>query len=174
MMMTRMNSHRNKYLIFPLCGILVFLMSQLPSFGQPHPPRPMQVSHYQDINFGAFVQEGTYGTVIVYPNGSRSATGSILLVNMGYPVIPAIFEIEVLPGTVISLAFGPDATLTGSNSGTLTMHIGGSDPQSPFVTTANPPSRNQVRIGGTLTIGTTGHNPPGAYSGSFSVTFNQE
>lgn len=169
-----MNSHRNKYLIFPLCGILVFLMSQLPSFGQPHPPRPMQVSHYQDINFGAFVQEPSGGTVIVYPNGFRSTTGNILLVNLGYMVYPAIFEIEVLPGTVISLAFGPDATLTGSNGGTLTMHIGGSDPQSPFVTTANPPSRTQVRVGGTLIVGNPGGNPPGAYSGTFSVTFNQE
>jgi len=170
MMMTRMNSYRNKYLIFPLCGILVFLTSQLPSFGQPHPPRPMQVSTIQGINFGAFVQGISGGTVIVDPHGIRSTTGNILLINLGYMVYPAIFGIEVLPGTVISILFGPNATLTGPG-GTLTMIIGGSDPQSPFVTTA---SSNQIRVGGTLTVGTSGANPPGAYSGTFYVTFNQE
>jgi hypothetical protein len=169
-----MKIHRNKYLILPLCGILVFLMSQLSLFGQPHPPRPIQVFTVKDINFGAFVQGLSGGTVIVYPNGFRSTTGDIMQVNLGYQFYPAIFEIDVLPGTMISILFGPDAILTGSNGGTLTMHIGASEPQSPFATTAYPPSRTQVRIGGTLIVGNQYANPPGAYSGSFTVTFNQE
>jgi len=173
-MMTSMKSHRNKYLIISLFGILVFLMSHIPSFGQPHPPRPIQVFTVKDINFGAFVQGISGGTLIIYPNGSRSTTGDILQVNLGYMFYPAIFEIDVLPGTIISILFGPDAVMTGSRGGTLTMHIGGSDPQSPFVTTVNPPSRTQVRIGGTLMVGNPQANPPGAYSGTFSVTFNQE
>jgi hypothetical protein len=169
-----MISSRNKYLIFPLFGILVFLMGVIPSFGQPQPPRPIQVYTVKDINFGAFVQGISGGTVIVYPNGFRSTTGDIQQLNLGYMFYPAIFEIDVLPGTIISILFGPDAILTGSNGGTLIMHIGGSEPLSPFVTTANPPGRTQVRIGGTLIVGNPPANPPGAYSGIFSVTFNQE
>lgn len=169
-----MNSLVNRHIAFSLFGSLLFLMFHSPTFCQPHPPRPIQVYTVKDINFGAFVQGLSGGTVIVYPNGSRSTTGDILQLNLGYMFYPAIFEIDVLPGTIISLLFGPDAILTGSNGGTLTMHIGGSEPASPFVTNANPPSRTQVRVGGTLIVGNPPSNPPGAYSGTFSVTFNQE
>ncbi len=169
-----MKSSRNKPLVFLLCGIFIFLMIQLHSFGQPHPPRPLQVFTVKDINFGAFTQGISGGTVIIYPNGFRSTTGDIQQLNLGYQFYPAIFEIEVLPGTVIAITFGADAILTGSHGGTLTMHIGGSDPQSPFVTTINPPGRTQVRVGGTLMVGNPNANPPGVYGGIFSVTFNQQ
>jgi len=173
-MMTRIAFHKSVYLPCLLAGMMLFLMSPGSSFGQPHPPRPLQVYNVKDINFGAFVQGISGGTVIVYPNGFRSTTGDILQLNLGYQFYPSIFEIDVLPGTIISILFGPDAILTGSNGGTLIMHVGGSEPQSPFVTTANPPVRTQVRVGGTLIVGNPQANPPGNYSGSFTVTFNLE
>jgi len=174
MIRIRMKSYKNNYLIFALCGFFFFLMSQVSSFGQPHPPRPIKVYTVQNINFGAFCQGLSGGTVIIYPNGTRSSTGDIVQLNLGYQFYPAIFEIDVLPGTLISILYGPDAILTGSHGGTLTMHIGGSDPKSPFVTKVYPPSRTQVYIGGTLMVGNPSANPPGAYSGIFSVIFNQE
>ncbi len=169
-----MKAMTNKYLCLQIIVILLFLMSNLPSSGQPQPPRPIQVYKVKDINFGAFVPGISGGTLIVYPNGSRSSTGEIYEINLGYQFYPAIFEIDANKGSIISILPGPDAILTGSNGGTLIMHFGSTDPQSPFVTTANPPGRTQVRIGGTLIIGNPQANPPGAYSGTFAVTFNQE
>jgi hypothetical protein len=169
-----MKSTGNRSLIFLFFGILIFLMIRLPSFSQPYPPFPLQVFTVSDINFGAFSQGISGGTVIISPDGLRTTTGDIQQMGFGIQFYPAIFEIEVIPGTVISIIFGPDAVLTGSNGGTLMMHVGGSDPQSPFITTINLPGKTEVRIGGTLIIGNPNANPPGAYSGIFSVTFNQQ
>jgi Domain of unknown function (DUF4402) len=143
---------------------------------QPPPPRPIAVyiNPAQGLIFGAFFQGIAGGTVIVYPDGSRSVTGDVVQANLGIPYSPAIFEIEAQPGTLISILNGPDVTLNGSNGGALILHLGTSSTGSPFVTTVAPPGRTQVRIGGALTVGSPLANPPGAYSGTFAVTFIQE
>ncbi|WP_261387807.1 DUF4402 domain-containing protein [Chitinophaga pinensis] len=86
---------------------------------QEPPPRPISVyvNPAQGLIFGAFFQGITGGTVILYPDGSRSVTGSIVQANLGYPFSPAIFEVDANPGTLISIMNGPDVTLTGSNGG---------------------------------------------------------
>jgi hypothetical protein len=140
-----------------------------------NPPRPVvvYVNPAQGLIFGAFYQGSFGGTVIVYPNGSRSTTGSVIQTNQGYSFSPAIFEIDAEPGTLVTILNGPDVTLTGSNGGTISLQIGNADPPSPFIATATSPARTQVRIGGTLTLGSPLANPPGSYSGTFTVTFIQ-
>jgi hypothetical protein len=146
------------------------------SHAQPPPPRPLAiyVNPAQGLIFGAFFHGVTGGSVIIYPDGSRSVTGDIVQANLGIPFSPAIFEVDANPGTTISILNGPDAVLTGSNGGSITLHIGNASTGSLFITHAVPPGRTQVRIGGTLTIGNALSNPPGSYSGTFSVTFIQE
>lgn len=159
------------------CLPLFFLSVPSPAQIQPPaPPRPIAiyVNPAQGLIFGAFFQGATGGTVILYPDGSRSVTGSIVQANLGYPFSPAIFEVDANPGTLISILNGPDVTLTGSNGGSVTLHIGAASTGSPFVAAAIPPARTQVRIGGTLTVGSPPANPTGTYSGTFSVTFIQE
>jgi hypothetical protein len=159
-----------------LCGA-VFLFAAVFSAGaQPPPPRPITVyaDPAQGLIFGAFFQGSSGGTVIVYPDGSRSVTGSLVQANLGYPFSPAIFEVDANAGTVVSIMNGPDVTLTGSNGGSITLHIGAASTGTVFTTTVAPPSRTQVRIGGTLTVGNPLANPSGSYSGSFSVTFIQQ
>jgi hypothetical protein len=148
----------------------------LPGHAQPPPPRPLTiyVNPAQGLIFGAFFQGVTGGSVIIYPDGSRSVTGDIIQANLGYPFSPAIFEVDANPGTAISILNGPDAILTGSNGGSITLHIGNASTGPLFITSAIPPDRTLVRIGGTLTIGNRLANPAGSYSGSFSVTFIQE
>jgi len=143
---------------------------------QPPPPRPISiyVNPAQGLIFGAFFQGVSGGTVVVYPDGSRAVTGSLVQANLGYPYSPAIFEVDANQGTVVSIMNGPDVTLTGSNGGTLGLHIGAASTGAVFITTAAPPSRTQVRIGGTLTVGNALANPSGNYSGTFSVTFIQQ
>ena len=143
---------------------------------QPPPPRPISiyVNPAQGLIFGAFFQGASGGTVIVYPDGSRSVTGSLVQANLGYPFSPAIFEVDANVGTVVSIMNGPDVTLTGSNGGSISLHIGAASTGTTFITTAVSPSRTQVRIGGTLTVGNALANPSGNYSGTFSVTFIQQ
>lgn len=159
--------------IFSITLLLIglFVSAQVPE----NPPRPavIYVNPAQGLNFGAFYQGGSGGTVIVYPNGSRSTTGSVIQTSQGVSFSPAIFEVDAEPGTLITILNGPDVTLTGSNGGTITLSIGNADPPSPFIATATSPSRTLIRIGGTLTIGNSLANPPGNYNGTFSVTFIQ-
>ncbi|RFS19490.1 DUF4402 domain-containing protein [Chitinophaga silvatica] len=155
--------------------IITMLLSQL-VYAQQQPPRPITVyaNPSQGLGFGAFFLGASGGTVILYPNGSRTATGSVVLANMGYPFSPAMFEVTANVGTVVSILNGPDVLLTGSNGGSISLHIGNASTGSSFITTATAPATNNVLIGGTLTVGNALANPPGNYSGIFSVTFIQE
>jgi hypothetical protein len=167
---------RRNRLLLSLYGSMLLLICSFTVTAQPPPPRPITiyVNPAQGLIFGAVFQGPTGGTVIVYPDGSRSVTGSLVQANLGYPFSPAIFEVDANAGTVVSIMNGPDVTLTGSNGGSIGLHIGAASTGSTFTTTVVPPGRTQVRIGGTLTIGNALANPSGSYSGSFSVTFIQQ
>ncbi len=155
-------------------GVLVLMLFSISAFSQEKPPQPLIVTTFQNLSFGAIIQGNTGGQVIIDPQGSRSVTGDIIPVYLGYQYYPAIFEIEANPGSIINIVNGPDVILTGNNGGNLTMHIGSSIPTSPFINTMNQPSRTQVRIGGTLFIGNRLVNPSGDYIGYFSITFVQQ
>jgi hypothetical protein len=173
-----MTSIRNKIFSFKrillIVGLTLFgLIWQLKAMAQEQPPRPISCSCTQNLSFGAFFQAISGGTVIIFPDGSRSVTGDVIQANLGFLYFPAIFEITANRGTLITVVNGSDVTLTGSNGGSMVMHIGTSLPGSPFITTVSPPTKTQVKVGGTLTVGTPLANPAGSYSGTFQVTFNQ-
>jgi hypothetical protein len=152
----------------------IFCYAQTPTDSLPGDPGGLYVYTIQNLSFGAFYHGNTGGTVMLAADGSRSATGDIVLLNLGVTYVNAIFEIEAPPGTIVSILNGPDATLTGSNGGSMSLNIGSSSPAAPFSTTLSPPSRTQVNIGGTLTIGNNAATPPGSYTGTFYITFNHE
>ncbi len=156
--------------------IIALLSCSFAVKAQPPPPRPIAVyaNPAQGMIFGAFYQGVSGGTVILYPDGTRMATGSLILANLGYPYSPALFEIDANPGTVVSIMNGPDVTLTGSNGGSISLHIGTASTGAHFTTTVASPGRTQVWIGGTLTVGNPLANPSGSYNGTFSVTFIQQ
>jgi hypothetical protein len=143
---------------------------------QELPPKPMQIYAVpgQGLLFGAFVHGTTGGTVIMNANGIRSSTGDIILLGLGANFSPAVYEVEANSGTVVNIMNGPDVSLSGSNGGTIMLHINNADVGSPFIVTTQSPVRMQVRVGGTLTIGNSLINPPGAYSGSYQIIFIQE
>ena len=154
--------------------VLMGFIYQNKATAQEFPPRPLGVSTTQNLSFGAFFQGVSGGTVIVYTDGSRSSTGDIILASLGNIYYPAIFSITANKGTVVTITNGSDATLTGSNGGSMTIHLGSSLPASPIVINVDPPTVTQVKIGATLTVGTPLANPAGSYSGIFQVTFNQQ
>lgn len=148
--------------------------AQTPTDSLPGDPGGLYVYTIQNLAFGAFYHGNTGGSIIIESDGSRSTTGDLVALNLGITYFNAIFEIEAPPGTIVSILNGPDATLTGSNGGSMTLSIGTSSPAAPFSTTLSPPSRTQVNIGGTLTVGNNATSPPGSYTGTFYITFNHE
>jgi len=165
---------------FILIGTVSFLMivTSLALNGQEPPPRPISVTVNlsQNLSFGAFYQGNAGGSVIIFPDGSRSATGDIVLLAMGYSFSTGLYDVVANPGTLVSILDSPDAILTGDNGGTLTLRIKKEDsfPSIPIVISTVPPYATQVRIGGTLIVGDPLSNPSGNYSGTFNVTFVQE
>jgi hypothetical protein len=141
---------------------------------QELPPRPVGVTVSQNLGFGAFSHGLSGGTVVINPAGSRSSTGDIILLNLGYSFSSAVYRLVANPGTVISITYGNDVNLNGSNGGFMVLHIGTSDPVYPFVINTTPPNYTLLNIGATLTVGNATANPPGAYSGTFYITLIQE
>lgn len=173
--------------IIHIIGLLLFLPVAVNAQQPPPPPRPIVQSPpvpprpisifanpEQGLIFGTFFRGTTGGTVIIYPDGSRSVTGDIVQSNIGVPFSPAIFEVEANQGTIISILNGPDVQLTGSNGGSVTLQLGNSIPGSPFITAVQAPSRTMIKIGGTLVVGGSLISPSGSYSGNFYVTFVQQ
>jgi hypothetical protein len=167
----------NKYLkrstrIVFLTLLLVSLW--LTSYSQEPPPRPLVVTVTRNISFGAFTHGLTGGSVSLDVGGTRTKTGDVILLNLGYTYSTATYSLVANPGTVVSLLPGSDVYLNGSNGGTLRFHIDSTNPASPFVISTIPPASTTLYLGGTLTVGNTSSNPPGNYSGTFNLTFIQE
>jgi hypothetical protein len=164
-----------RWLIQLTHGSIFLLLNFVSVSAQEMPPRPIIVTVIttQNLSFGNFAQGTLGGTVSVSSSGMRSWTGNIVLLNGG-SVSPALFDVVANPGTLITIVNGSDVLLNGSNGGTLTLHIGASSTGSPFTTTVARPTPTHVYIGGTITVGSSGANPPGDYSGTFQVTFVQQ
>jgi hypothetical protein len=162
------------------CWLMVLFLAclgvlpQAPAMAQEMPPRPVGLGIIQNLAFGAFSLGGTGGAVTITPYGSRIGTGGVILIGLGYAYFPAIFTLEGNPGTIMHPLNGPDAILYGSNGGTLTMHLGDSFPGDPIILNVAPPGQMQIFVGGTLLVGSAASNPPGYYTGSFSIMFIQE
>ena len=159
---------------FYMNAFCVSVNAQTPTDSFPNDPGAVRIFTIQNLSFGAFSRGNNGGTITVSETGSRSATGDLIPLSLGFQFYNATFEVESPPGNIISLLNGPPAILNGSNGGTITLYIGNSNPTSPFINNAAPPSRTQVTVGGTLVIGNQASAPPGSYSGVFYITFNQE
>jgi len=161
--------------LFLAFSLLVLCSLPFQSFGQEFPPKPitLRVKALSTLQFGAFTQGSSGGTVILTAQNARSSTGDVILLNMGYTYSPAIMQVQALKGTVVSIATGLTGTLTGPG-GTMNLVVGGTYPPSPFVVTTDISEWMDIQVGGTLTVGTPGANPAGSYLGTFNVTFIQE
>jgi hypothetical protein len=158
-----------------IIGILITILGLMfiqPIHGQQKPPRPMSVKTYQNLSFGSIIQGNSGGTVIIYPDGTRSSTGNLILPPLGSQGNEAIFEIKAPPGTLITILLSNTALSNGAHS--MNVLIGPTDPISPFITTHQQAGTSFIHVGGTLTVGNPLENPAGNYSGTFTVTFIQQ
>lgn len=135
----------------------------------------VSVNTLQNLSFGTFSQGTAGGTITVSNTGTTTTTGSVASLSFGgiNDIAPAIFEVEAPAGTIISVSNGPDASLVGSNGGTMMLHLGDSNPMTPFAV-VNQTGKTNINLGGTISIGDATTTPPGAYSGTFYITINNE
>jgi hypothetical protein len=112
------------YFLGVLGGILM-ISNSLKVNGQEFPPRPLAVtvSLSQNLSFGAFFNGNAGGSVIIYPTGSRSSTGDVVLLNIGYTFSSGLYNVVANPGTIVSVLNGPDAILSCSNGGSMTVKL---------------------------------------------------
>lgn len=147
--------------------------------GPDLPQRTAVVRATQVLNFGdmTILSGSSGGTVTVDFNGVRSATGSVILLNVGNPVQQAIFEVKICPGRMVNVTFPSTTVLSGNNGGSMLLHlgptnIGGSG--STFISNKGCDDLHYIQVGGTIDVGAIGTNPAGLYSGTFSLTFVQQ
>lgn len=162
---------------FLLSVFVFFILSWSQVQAQQKPPRPIGVYLIQNLSFGALAIGTSTSTVTIDPYGLRTYTGNLFLFSSSFwPYNQAIFEIEGNPGTVVHfLPQSGDITLYGSPSGTLKVNLGAYIPIDPIILNTSPPARTQVKIGGTLTVsGNPSNNPPGIYTGTYTVMIIQE
>jgi Domain of unknown function (DUF4402) len=158
-----------------LLPVLLLLLGSHKVSAQEPPPRPIRINATaQILRFGAFYLGASGGTVIIAPAGTRTSTGDVVLLGMGFPFSAALFEVHAQRGTVVGILLEPSVTLTGTPSGSMTLHIDSSNPTSPFVSTVNFNIAIPLYVGGTLTVGNSFANPPGSYTGTFYVTIVRE
>jgi hypothetical protein len=132
--------------------------------------KDIEVRVLTDLAFGSFVTGSTGGTVVISPGGSRSVTAPVIGLALSQ-VSSAEFEITTQGKPTIQFNIDEPAYLYrsgGSESIMITNFT--TDKTSPFSATGgNKP--DIVRVGATLHVQNSALNPPGNYTGTFSVTF---
>ena len=173
-----MTRYSSRYRIAAPFGlVLAFIF--FAAFATPADAATFSIANNSGLVFGKFVA-GTGGTVIISTSGARSATGGpsgVTLVNSTNQ--PAQFTVRCIEDTgldtcnllsTFSISTVADTTLA---SGVYSMSLTGI---TVYSVNNNSNSTGQLsgggtdslKVGGTLTVG--GNQPPGSYSGSFSVT----
>lgn len=162
-------------LLFLSIALLIYFSLSLAQ--PPLPQRSMTVaSATQGIHFGTFCLVGTSGgTLTVGYDGSRSSTGGILLLAKSPTAHPAIFEIKLCEGRLVSINYDVLTILNGSTGGSLTLNLGPTEKGptgSIFAINSDCNFNTPLRMGGTLQV--SGSAFPGNYTGNFAITFNQQ
>jgi hypothetical protein len=132
----------------------------------------VNLTNTRGLDFGRFVAS-TGGTVIVSPTSGRSRTGAVILLNSP-TANPATFTVSkssngsTNKSIVITLPANGSTRLTsGSNSMAVDSFV-----SSPATLTVLTTTGTTLSVGATLTVAA--NQPPGSYSGSFSVIVNYQ
>lgn len=168
--MMALNKHRHLLKLLFLTTILFFFSNF--SFAQLV---PLTIKATHAINFGTICQLGTGGTVTVGYDGSRTSTGNILLLDKSPNAQAALYEIKLCPAGNVNITFDATTILTSGKGEKLTLDIGPTEKGlngCNFMTNSDCNTPTFLRVGGTLHL--EGKAISGPYSGSFTITVNQQ
>lgn len=128
------------------------------------------LSNNRGLDFGRFVA-GSGGTVVINPNGSRSRTGGVVLLNSP-GAGQAVYSVgkssngNGAKAVIVSLPANGSIRLTSGNS---SMAVGGFV-NAPAALLTVPAGGTTLSLGATLTVAP--NQPPGKYTGSFPLIVN--
>lgn len=131
----------------------------------------LSAQELQQLNFGRFSPESGGGEIVISPDGSRTATGTVVLASG--PFYPGLFYVTGAPVADFSVHL-PDEPAVLFHQGTPNVMLVNnwvSFPQASAGINTNPDGTQTISIGATLQVGALTENPAGLYSGTFEVTF---
>ncbi len=133
-----------------------------------------------DLNFGSIIAGSTSGTVVVAPDGRRTATGGVRLA--GASAQPAAFAGYGFANQVVTISVNNNTPVVRRVGGTETMRfdtfIIGSTPTAQLTTSplafriASTTGMFAFPVGATLRVGA--RQAPGTYNGSFTIVLNYQ
>jgi hypothetical protein len=162
-----------KKLLLPFCFFVCTIALCIPANAQEKPPRPIviKVETARHLEFGTIVPTNdSGGSVTVDISGNQTPSGYVFIVPSGGLGKSALFQVYVIPGTLITINPIPDSKIC-NGSFCMNLELGVPSTGYTFITKNDP---TDVFIGGKLTIGSMAANPAGSYIGYFTVTFNQQ
>jgi hypothetical protein len=149
----------------------------------PASAQQVVLSNTRSLDFGRFVA-GSGGTIILSPSGLRSRTGGVVLLNSpnagqalfsasrstldpGRSVLGATASTTSATAVIISV---PTNGATHLSSGSNSMAVGDFVPPDALLSVGNGGAT--LAVGATLVVAP--NQPPGNYSGSFSIIVNHQ
>lgn len=124
-----------------------------------------------DLSFGSFaaISGGAGGTIVVAPNGSRSAPSGGVMLIANATSSAATFTVTGTPGAAYSISLPVDSTVSLTDGNGHSMAINGFA-SNPSATGTLFAGTQVLSVGATLSFGS--NQVPGNYSGDFNVTVN--
>ena len=124
------------------------------------------------LSFGQFSPETRGGEIILSPEGTRSATGTVNVIGEVHNA--GTFYVSGNADSFISIQLpsGPTTLTNSASSGTMLVTNWTSDPPQQHSVAIPRNGHQPVNVGATLIVGNIRDNPVGMYAGTYNITFN--
>lgn len=132
---------------------------------------PVTATETELLNFGRIVPETAGGTVRITPQGERTSSGSITLMDDAYSA--GRFTIAGMPSSLVSIVLPqtPQRLVLSSGVSEVTVDEFTSDVPVGGQVVRQSDGKAEISIGATLYIGNGLTNPDGYYTGTYEVVF---
>lgn len=132
---------------------------------------PVTATETELLNFGRIVPETSGGTVRITPQGERTSTGSITLMDDAYSA--GRFTIAGMPNSLVSIVLPqtPQRLVLSSGVSEVTVDEFTSDVPVGGQVVRQSDGKAEIGIGATLYIANGMSNPAGYYTGTYEVVF---
>jgi hypothetical protein len=156
---------------FFIMGSATWSQVTITSIAQAEVIESIAATETESLNFGRFTPLTAGGSVVIAPNGSRTAQGSVALATSDFS--PGKFTVTGSPNASFEVQLpSGQIILTHQTSNKLLIVEGWiSDPTNQSGANILTDGSKIISIGATLNVGSLEDNPVGMYSGAFELTF---
>jgi hypothetical protein len=132
---------------------------------------PVTATETELLNFGRIVPEASGGTVRITPQGERTSTGSITMMDDAYSA--GRFTVAGMPNSLVSIVLPqtPQILVLSSGVSEVTVDEFTSDVPIGGQVVRQTDGKAEISIGATLYIANGLSNPAGYYTGTYEVIF---